>query len=78
MIVIKFGRWNYASLKRFTYERIYTNTGKWTPFCIMRKNRNALMDIVALTVFIVTMFGKVCSLEGLSAGSMQDSEVQNA
>lgn len=37
MIVIKFGRWNYASLKRFTYERIYTNTGKWTPFCIMRK-----------------------------------------
>ena len=30
------------------------------------------MDIVVLTVFIVTIFGKVCSLEGLSAGSMQD------
>lgn len=30
------------------------------------------MGIVVLTVFIVTIFGKVCNLEGLSAGSMQD------
>lgn len=37
MVVIKFGKWSSASLRWFTYKRIYTKKYKWTPFCVMKK-----------------------------------------
>ena len=36
MLVIKFGKWVSKSTSLFVYDRIITNKGKETPFCVMR------------------------------------------
>ena len=33
MLVLKFGRWSHSALEKYTYDRIYRNGYKWTPFC---------------------------------------------
>lgn len=36
MPVVMFGKWCSKAKKWFLYDRVYTNTGKWTPICVMR------------------------------------------
>jgi hypothetical protein len=34
MITLQLGRWCHKAGRLFIHERVYTNTGKWTPICI--------------------------------------------
>lgn len=36
MLILKLGKWCHKAGYLFCYDRIYTNTGKWTPLCLMR------------------------------------------
>ena len=34
MITLHFGRWSTKAGYLFVHERVYTNTGRWTPICL--------------------------------------------
>lgn len=34
MITLRFGRWSTKAGNLFVHERVYTNTGRWTPICL--------------------------------------------
>ncbi len=36
MITLQLGRWCHKAGRLFIHERVYTNTGKWTPICITK------------------------------------------
>lgn len=36
MIVLRFGRWSYEATSSYTYDRIYWQGWRWTPFCRRR------------------------------------------
>ena len=36
MLIIMFGTWCHKAGYLFLYDRIYTNTGKWTPIVVVR------------------------------------------
>lgn len=34
MITLQLGRWHHKAGRLFIHDRVYTNTGKWTPICV--------------------------------------------